>query len=456
MIPQLQKTHSSGTSSQRSQSFVGFFDFLDGSRDLQAHIAIQYYTLAAPVATAIDILSEEFADLDPVVFDTNKKEFVKHDVLKLLQSPNADSTYMEFAKRLSAFVLIAGDSYILGTGPVNRPPLEIAVVNPTDITLQQAGDGLLGSILFNADTVSSLFTREEIKRRFRYFNRQKTGEAWQIKAFNPRFSSSSLGGLSPLQPIMAEIEQYIESSNHNLSLLRRGARPSGVFTSADQLTDDQFERLKEQIDRWYSGSNNAGRPILAENGTTYTDAMINNRDMDFVELKKQVTLAIYARLRIPLPIISADNMTLANMESSKLSLYDNATLPLANRLFQELTNFLMPRYNAPEELIITFDRSQVQSLVIRQAEEVKLRRETGVNTINELRTRLGDESLDGGDVLLRPSTLVPVAVDQFTEDQFDIPPREKFIQILQAQKNSEGKQRYTPQQIQKYANENGF
>ncbi len=458
MIPQLQKTHPTGTSSLRSQSFVGFFDFLEGAnRDLQAHIAIKYYTLAAPVATGIDILSGEYADLEPRVFNKKTKEFVDHPVLQLLNKPNADSTYTEFATRLAAFLLIAGDSYILASGPVSRPPLEIAVANPSDITLQQDGnDGLLGTIQFNADVISAFFKREEVDRRFRFFNRDKTAEAWQIKTFNPRFSASNLGGLSPLQPIMAEIEQYLESSNHNLSLRKRGARPSGVFTSAYQLTDDQFERLKEQIDRWYSGSNNAGRPILAENGTTYTDAMINNRDMDFLNLKKEVTLAIYSRLRIPLPIVSTDNMTLANMESSKLSLYDNATMPLANRLFQELTNFLMPRYRAPDELVITFDPSQVQALIIRKAQEVKLRKETGVNTINELRTRLGDESLDGGDVLLRPATLVPIAVDQFTEDQFNTPPREKFIQILQAQKNSDGKPRYSWEQIEKYANENGF
>lgn len=457
MIPQLQKSHSH--SSSRSQSFVGFFDFLDGTnRDLQAHIAILYYTLAAPVATAIDILSEEFADLEPRVFNTKTKEFEDHDVLELLQKPNADSTYTEFAQRLAGFLLITGDSYILGSGPVSRPPLEIAVVNPADITLQADGkDGLLGTIQFNADVVSAFFIREEVERRFRFFNKEETGEAWQIKTFNPRFSSSNLGGMSPLQPIMPEIEQYLESSNHNLSLLKRGARPSGVFTSADQLTDDQFERLKEQIDNWYSGSGNAGRPILAENGTSYADAMINNRDMDFLNLKKEVTLAIYARLRIPLPIISSDNMTLANMESSKLSLYDNATMPLANRLFQELTNFLMPRYRAPQELIITFDPSQVESLTIRRAEEVKLRRETAVNTVNELRTRLGDEALDsGGDVLLRPATLVPVATDQFTEDQFDVPPREKFINILEAQKTADGKRRFSDAEILAYAAENGF
>lgn len=47
------------------------------------------------------------------------------------------------------------------------------------------------------------------------------------------------------------------------------ARPSGalVYTSRDgNLTPDQFERLKAELESGFQGAGNAGRPLLLDGG----------------------------------------------------------------------------------------------------------------------------------------------------------------------------------------------
>ena len=463
MFPKNLKSVGTQTTSRRG--LVGFFDSLGSSRTRLHHsLSILYYANCSPVATSIDLIAQEFSSLTPRLFNTKTGEFEKnqdHPVLQLLKTPNADSTYKEFATRLVSYFLITGESYSVATGPINRPPLEVWVPNVIDIDLSpDRGDGFLGSIILTGNQISEQFGRSTSKGRFRYTKKDETAEAWQVKNFNPLFSSSNLGGFSFLCPVVAEVEQFIESNTHNLSMLKRGARPSGIFSSPDALTDDQFERLQSQIDGWYSGASNAGRPLLVEGGTDYKDAMMTARDMDFLNLKRSNADAIFNQFHIPLPLVSPDQMTLANMETAKLTLYDTAVLPIADRIFEELTNFLMPRFPRSENLKITYNSAEIAALEIRRTEAAKIRKETGVNTTNEIRRTLGDEPIAEGETVMVPANLVPLGTamtqpmgptDRSGLELSDLPPRAQFFEILVSQKNTDGGRVYTDKQIEDFA-----
>jgi phage portal protein BeeE len=68
------------------------------------------------------------------------------------------------------------------------------------------------------------------------------------------------------------IDQHNEASKWNQALMQNGARPSGALVvqmnkdGDANLSEEQFERLKSQLDEQYSGHSNAGRPMLLEGG----------------------------------------------------------------------------------------------------------------------------------------------------------------------------------------------
>ncbi len=433
------KSSSSAMDSLERKSMVvddssesGIFNALlnNGYHDLVAFYSILLYGGNSAASTGIDLLANEFASLKVKVFNKKTELFIKkHPVLDLLNQPNPIDPKHNFMVQLASFYLITGNTYLVGTGRVTNPPLEIFIAYPQNVTIDHdSRDGFAGRYNIDTTTNSFRFKREEIGNRFRYFD-NGIRELWQIKHFNPR--SSALYGRSILSSIYPEIEQYNQSSVHNLSLLLRGGRPSGVLLfntggsefGSDGLTDDQFNRLKQQTQAQLRGSSNAGKLLISEGpGANYRDMMITNRDMDFRELREDSRQQIYMRLQIPLPLAMPGRQTFSNMEKATESLYDMAVLPLANLLFSELTSFLMPKYKDGEDLILTYDPSDIPALSQRRTRLTREKGLTGIYTINELRREEGMESLtEGGDLIYKPASEVPIASDQFTDDNIQPP-----------------------------------
>lgn len=417
------------TEQKSSYSYSSFVNYLSdsGHSDLSDFVSIDLYSKVAPLATAVAMVADEVAALLPIVKDKDGEIVENHPVLDLLANPNNDQTKTEYFKRFAAYFIITGDNYQVALGQVNKPPIEIAIPSPQAINTSEDDLGEVAAYRVTKKSGAFTFIREE--NGSRYYD-GPLRELWHSKMFNPL--QDAVRGQSVLTPIWYEIEQYKQSSIHNLSLLKRGARPSGVFTAKESLTDDQYQRLKEQVDKYFTGSNNAGRPLLADGGELeWNDTMLSQRDLDFIEMRKSVTVAIFNQLKIPLPLVSPDTQTFNNMQASNLQLFDNAVMPLADRIYEEMTLFLLPRYKGSEDMRITYDKSKIEALDVRKTNTLESRSKMGIYTINELRNIDGMEPVDGGDEVLRPGTEVPVATDTFTEDQLDKPAtRAKFFDIM--------------------------
>ena len=74
----------------------------------------------------------------------------------------------------------------------------------------------------------------------------------------------------------------------NKALLDNSARSSGALVySADgaNMTNQQFDRLKEEVEQAFQGPVNTGRPILLEGGLDWKPLFMSPKDMDFMEAK---------------------------------------------------------------------------------------------------------------------------------------------------------------------------
>ncbi len=390
--------------------------------NLSTFESLRFYGSVAPVNLAVNKVVDQSQTIPPVVINQNDK-VRPHPVLKLLENPNAATTQNEFMRALGIYYLVTGNAYIMATGNINQAPLELFAINPSQVSVIASNFDLF------PDTIDALFGNGSISfkrqsalnsmgdKRIRFVaNGNK--EIWHIRDFNPL--GQTLIGMSPLQPIIPEIQQYINASIHNNSLLSRGATISGIFSLEDsetQLTQDQQDKLRDQIEKFYSGVNNAGTAFLSSK-IKFDPITQSHRDMDFGELKESVMQMIVNVLKIPLPLVVSDNMAFNNVDNATLALYDNAVLPLAHRIFNELSLFLLPRYAGSEQLKISFVTNNLPALAPRRNAELNKLKDLNVLTIDEVRQLAGKEPLkSGGDQVYIPANLVPVGDDNFTEDQ---------------------------------------
>lgn len=450
----------------KSNSFptTSFADFLSsgGNHDLANIVAIQMYMDAMPLFAAVDIRARNFSQIPIRVWDKQKSEFLDdHPALELLDNPNADVTGSEFLYQYASYFDITGDSFLFAGGRVVNPPLEIATIPPQRISF---GFGHRFGILHVPDTIrvtthgqgTSNFESQDVKGTIRFYEREDR-ELWHTRQFNPMRSSANFWGMSRAKPIFLEIQQYLSGNNTNWSMLKRGTRISMAWVNkrGEELTELQWTRLQEEGQKYAGDLNVGGTPIL--DGVDIANTSQSNRDMEFKELQEAMLSRTLSTYGIPLPLFLDKSMTLSNMETSMLQLFDNAVIPLTNYLYDELTRFILKRYPNSENLEFRFNEGDITALRVRIVENASRQNLINVNTIDEIRTLLGDEALaSGGDVILKPATLIPVGQDGLTDDNLTKPTASKFRELMIEVKSATGERVYSDEAIQTICDERGL
>lgn len=377
--------------------------------------AMNLYNKSSAVSIPINYIAEAFASINPVLKE-GTEIITDHPLLDLLQTPSPFFTQDLFLENLAKNYLITGEAEVVAIGNTNLPPLELQPISPKDVTVNEGSNGLAMSLIVSGQSLTGAYQIVLKGRTVRYL-RGNLSEIKQIRNFSTR-NGSLLRGQSPLVSASAEARQHIEGNNHNVSLLINGGRISLVFHYEEDPNPDDFEATKERIKEQYTGSKNAGKVAVSTGGKLDIKELgVNNKDMDFANLQNMARTAVALQYKFPLPLLSTDAATFNNYKEAKAALYDDAVLPLADRIFGGLTDFLMPRYGLdPSKVRITYDIDQITALAGRRNEELKLRKELNLETLNEMRTMIGREEVDGGDVVLAPANMIPVGTDLFTDD----------------------------------------
>ncbi len=127
------------------------------------------------------------------------------------------------------------------------------------------------------------------------------------------------------------------------------------------MTDDQFHRLKEELESSYQGARNAGRPMLLEGGLDWKQMGMSPKDMDFIELKNVAAREIALAFGVPPMLlgIPGDN-TYANYQEANRAFWRLTVVPLAARVLSELSSWLSAAYG--EQLRLELDLDSVEAL----------------------------------------------------------------------------------------------
>jgi HK97 family phage portal protein len=172
-------------------------------------------------------------------------------------------------------------------------------------------------------------------------------------------------GFPPLEAALMALDIHNAAGRWNKALLDNSARPSGALVYAPKeggnLTEEQFDRLKTELDQGYSGVSRAGRPLLLEGGLDWKAMALTPKDMDFVEGKHAAARDIALAFGVPPMLlgIPGDN-TYANYQEANRAFYRLTVLPLVSRVAKELSAWLGPVFG--EGLRFGYDLDQVEGL----------------------------------------------------------------------------------------------
>jgi HK97 family phage portal protein len=352
-------------------------------RDYNA-LSREGYMKNAIVHRAVRLVAENAAAVAWLAYE-GEAERDTHPLLDLIARPNPRQDGAAFLESLVAHLLLAGNAYIEGV-TLDGQVRELHALRPDRMRVVPGGDGWPEAYEYHVGG-----------RGVRFAQTAPLPPILHLTQFHPLDDHY---GLSAAEPAASAIDTHNAASSWNKALLDNAARPSGALVyagpDASLLTDNQFERLKAELDDNYQGARNAGRPMLLEGGLDWKPMSLSPKDMDFLDAKHNAAREIALAFGVPPMLlgIPGDN-TYANYQEANRALWRMTVLPLATRIGSALSQWLAPAFGAAR---LAIDADRIDALSSDRAALWERVSAAAFLTVNEKRVAVGYAPVDGGDV----------------------------------------------------------
>jgi len=365
------------------------------------------------VYACIRVLAESVGQLPVNLFeigdDGSRTKTRNHQQLKVLtQAPNDYQTWQEMLELIVTHINLYGNFYAF----VNRRKSNgktriveiIPIPNPESVIVKM----MRGQVSFEI-TDSALIDLP--KRIF------SSNEILHIKGA----STDGLIGISPISQASRSIGLSIAAERHAEEFYNNSATPNGILTTDQQLSPEASKRLQDGFNEIHQGIKNSNKLAVLEGGLKYQGITVSNKDSQFMETRAFQKNEICALFRVPTQMVQAGDSKYSNFEQAILSFHRDTLIPLISRITNKINTLL------DDDLEIQLDDTYILRGDSKTQSEVNTAYfNLGALSINELRNRIGEASIEGGDVRVVDSnnhTLGDISkIDELQQEQLQLEP----------------------------------
>lgn len=283
-----------------------------------------------------------------------------HPLAKLLARPNPEQTGVELMESFYGHLQVSGNAFLEASGFEDEAPAELYVLRPDRTSVIPGADGWPIGWEHRVGSDVRRFTRDPLTNN---------APILHLKLFNP---TDDWYGLSPMEAAAYSIDIHNSGGAWNKALIDNAARPSGalVFTGAggaDRMSEEQFQRLKQELEDAHVGAANAGRPMLLEGGLDWRPMSLSPSDMDFIEARHAAARDIALAFGVPPMLlgIPGDN-TYSNYREANLAFWRHTAAPLAMKAAASIQAWLGDRWANAGEAAVTIDMDAVPALALER------------------------------------------------------------------------------------------
>jgi HK97 family phage portal protein len=267
-----------------------------------------------------------------------------------LQRPVGQQSLTETLEGFYGFLQLSGEAY-LETRLSGQTPVFMTALCPADVTPLTTRSGQISAWKIEEG---------ETRRTLRLDVAKGRSPVLHMRLFSPK------GAVSPLQACAQAVDMHNEGGRWAKSLLENSARPSGALiykggNGTDHLTDDQFERLKSELENGHAGARHAGRPLVLEGGLDWKSMSLSPTDMDFIQARREAAREIALAFGVPPMLLGlpGDN-TYANYREANQAFWRQTIIPLVSKTATGLQNWLRPWFD--DDMLISPDLESVPAL----------------------------------------------------------------------------------------------
>ena len=386
------------------------------------------------VYSCVRILAEAIAGLPLHLYtykeDGGKEKAIGHPLYLLLHDePNPEMSSFVFREALMTHLLLWGDAYAQiirnGKGEV----VALYPLMPNRMTVDRDSSGqLFYSYQMNNSDAPTMKTGTVIL---------KPSDVLHI----PGLGFDGLVGYSPIAMAKNAIGLAIATEEYGAKFFANGATPGGLLAYPGTVKDP--DRVRESWNKGFSGSQNAGKVAILEEGMKYTPISIAPEQAQFLETRKFQINEIARIFRVPPHMVGdLEKSSFSNIEQQSLEFVKYTLDPWVVRWEQSLSRALF----TPEEKKQYFFKFNVEGL-LRGDYQSRMNgyataRQNGWMSANDIREL---ENLDripaeeGGDLYLINGNMLPLvhagAFADIDSGKEESEPDEQSEEVLEVEKS---------------------
>ncbi len=323
-----------------------------------AGLAREGFARNAVAYRAVRLISEAAASV-PLLLMDGPREIDAHPLLDLLARPNPRATGTEFLESVYGHLLVAGNAYVEAVA-LDGQVRELYALRPDRMKVVPGPSGWPEAFDYTLDGRTLRIPQDSLVPG------ANLPPILHLALFNPLDDHY---GFAPLEAAAQALDLHNSAGDWNKALLDNAARPSGalIYGGTGSLTDDQFDRLKGELEASFQGAGNAGRPMLLEGGLDWKPLGLSPKEMDFEAARAGAAREIALALGVPPMLlgIPGDN-TFANYAEANRVLWRQSVLPLVKRVAGALSTWLAAADGRPLSFVPDLD--QVEALAAERSD----------------------------------------------------------------------------------------
>lgn len=211
-----------------------------------------------------------------------------------------------FRQSMTALTLLRGNAYALIVRAAKLRPVQLLFKHPDETSVFKSGGRLW----------------------YRFSGDPKTYADYDVLHLKG-LSLDGVMGVSVLHYFRETFGKQLAASKSHTNFYKNGAKPSAALETAATLTDAAATRLAASFEAKYQGVDNAGKPLLLEEGLKYKSISLSPQDAEFISTHKLTRSDIASIFRMPPHKIGdLERSTNNNIEQQSLDYVGDTLMPI--------------------------------------------------------------------------------------------------------------------------------
>lgn len=354
------------------------------------------YRCVSAIARACSQVSLKFYRLNR---DGEREEVKDHLAAQIYQFVNEEMSTADLEEATHGWLALRGEAYWL---------------------LERAGSRIASLRVLNPERVrviaASSAEFQRTGQRISKYEYQVEGRAPmtlmndEVVSFFEWSPYRDLRGLDPLGVASETLKIDRRLRRHGWKFLDNFADPGAFIESEKEISNEYYKRFVRQVKQQHRGVNNAGEIVMIDDGMKW---VFNDgrRELGYMDGRKMTRAELLMLWGVP-PLIAGvgDDAKYDSADAQERAFWLLTIAPRLAKHAMDLTEKFLPMFPNTQGMMCEYDLSSIpafQSIEMERAERVE--KLSSTLTINERRALLGKKPLPGGDVILQPLSLVPVA-----------------------------------------------